>query len=110
VQDNGMVTPKRDKTNGAPFEWFVASSIVSSLLFLFIVVLCMMVPGVSLGQRRCLFGSSVIILTGSLSIGLWRFSTTEAPVNVQPVGPILASIVVLETLWSLANLFAAGNG
>lgn len=73
-----------------------AASAVATFIYLLIVFSLLMVPGVESAVKLWLLSVSAILLATPLVIGTWRFRTTEAPLTVWPLGPVVGVILMLE--------------
>ena len=49
----------------------------------------------------CIAGTALAV---SLAIGVWKPSTTEAPVTSWPLGPVVAVILFLEFAWCILGI------
>ena len=89
--DNKAVRGKRMR-----FWMYWISAAISTLLFLLFAATMFMVPGIVPSTKMwmlCVVGVAGAI---SLGVGAWRFSSTEAPITVWPLGPMVAVVLLLE--------------
>ncbi len=72
------------------------SAVISTLIFLFFMSIMMTVPGVPASEKIWMLSVAGIALAIPLVVGIWRFSSTEAPAMVWPLGPIAGVVLLLE--------------
>jgi hypothetical protein len=104
---NGWTIDTEAGSGNGRFHWFLGTAMLSSLAFGLFLSTCMVVPGILPGQRRWMFGIDALLLACPLTIGLWRFTTTDAPISRQPAGPVLGVIITLELLFCIATFIGA---
>ena len=50
-----------------------------------------------------------VAVATSLGVGAWRFSSTEAPIAVWPLGPMVAVVLLLELAYCVVAVFLFSN-
>ena len=86
------------------------SAVVSTLLFVLFMATMLMVPGIMPSTKMWMLSVAGVAVAASLGVGTWRFSTTEAPVMVRPLGPILAVVLLLELAECVISVFQLATG
>jgi hypothetical protein len=81
------------------------SAAVSTLLFLLFMASMLMVPGIVPSTKMWMLSVVGVAVVISLGVGAWRFSSTEAPVMVWPLGPIVAVVLLLELAECVISVF-----
>jgi hypothetical protein len=71
-------------------------SVVATILFLFFMTTMLMVPGVLPSAKLWMLTIAGISVAVPLVIGVWKFSSTDAPVMEWPLGPLLGVILLGE--------------
>jgi len=91
VEEDEAVQPRRTR-----FWLYWISSAVATLMFLFFMTVMLMVPGVSPSAELQMLSIAGIALAASICIGVWKPSTTDAPLAAQPVGAVMGVILLIE--------------
>lgn len=81
------------------------SAAISTLLFLLFMTIMLTVPGIMPFTKIWMLSVVGIAAAISLGIGMWRFGSTEAPITVWPLGPILGVVLLLELADCAINIF-----
>jgi hypothetical protein len=81
------------------------SAAISTLLFLLFMATMLMVPGIMPSTKMWMLSVVGFAAAISLLVGTWRFGSTEAPVTVWPLGPILGVVLLLELAYCVINVF-----
>jgi hypothetical protein len=72
------------------------SAVVATLIFLLFMTTMLMVPGVLPGAKLWMLSIAGVAVAISLGIGVWKFSSTDAPVTAWPLGPLVGVILLGE--------------
>jgi hypothetical protein len=81
------------------------SAAVSTLLFLEFAATMLMVPGIRPSTKIWMLSVVGVALAISLGVGTWRFTSTEAPVTIWPLGPMVCVVLLLELAECVINIF-----
>jgi len=81
------------------------SAVVSTLVFLLFLVTGLMVPGIAPSTKIWMLCIAGVAVATSLGVGAWRFSSTEAPITVWPLGPMVAVVLLLELAYCVICVF-----
>lgn len=87
------------------FWMYWISAAVSTLVFLLFLATLMMVPGIVPSTKMWMLSVVGVALAISLGVGAWRFSSTEAPITVWPLGPMVAVVLLLELAYCVICVF-----
>jgi hypothetical protein len=87
------------------FQMYWLSAVAGTILFLFFVTIMLMVPGILPDEKLFMLSIAGIVLAGSLGIGAWRFSTTDAPLAAQPFGPFVGVLLLIELAMCVVSIF-----
>jgi hypothetical protein len=83
--------------------WILAT--VSTLLFLLFMATMLMVPGIAPSTKMWMLSVVGVAVAISLGVGTWRFSSTEAPVTIWPLGPVVGVVLLLELTECVVSVF-----
>lgn len=78
------------------FWMYWISSLLATIIFLFFMTTMLMVPGVLPGAKLSMLSIAGVAVAISLGIGVWKFSSTDAPVTAWPLGPLVGVILLGE--------------
>jgi hypothetical protein len=88
--------PGETRRRQTRFRAYWASSVLSTFVFLFLMFVMMMVPGILASDKLGMLSISAIALTASLCIGAWKFDGVDAPIAAGPTGAAVAVILLIE--------------
>ena len=91
TQDGGEIKGGRSR-----YWVFWISSAAATIIFLLFMATMLMVPGVFPTSKIWMLSIAGVASAISLSVGVWRFGTTDAPVMDWPIGPVLGVILLIE--------------
>ncbi len=80
-------------------------SIGITIVFSLFTATMLMVPGVAAESKIRTLSVIATIMITALGIGTWRFSSTEAPAMIWPLGPAIGVVLSLELIWCLIGIF-----
>ena len=63
-----------------------------------------MVPGIAPSTKMWMLSVVGVAVATSLGVGTWRFGSTEAPVTVWPLGPMVAVVLLLELAYCVIGV------
>jgi hypothetical protein len=81
------------------------SAIGTTLVFLLFMATMLMVPGVLLSTKIWMLSVVAASAMVALGIGAWRFSSTEAPLMMWPLGTAMGVVLLLELLQCIIGIF-----
>jgi len=81
-----------------------ATSILATLIYVLLVFLLLMVPGVEPLEKVWLLLPLIVLLTGSLIIGSWKTKGSKAPMTMWPLGPVIGGVLVLELVHCIIGI------
>ena len=87
------------------FWLYWSSAIGATFLFLLFMATMLMVPGIHSSTKMWMLtvaGAGAVI---SLGVGMWRFSSTDAPATFSPLGPVAGVVLLLEMAYCAINVF-----
>jgi hypothetical protein len=88
---------------------FWVCAILATLLYLFFGFMMLMVPGI-LPREKLLMLAIVAIGTAiSLSVGVWKLSTTDAPVADSRPASVMGVILLLELAHCVVGIIAVAS-
>jgi len=86
------------------------SAAVSTLLFVLFMATMLMVPGIVASTKIWMLSVVGVAVAISLAVGAWRLGSTEAPVTLWPLGPIVAVVLLLELAECAISVFLLATG
>lgn len=81
------------------------SAAVATLLYLYAFTIMLMVPGIPPSEKIGRLSAVGLAVAISLGVGTWRFSSTEAPVTIWPLGPMVCVVLLLELAHCVVSVF-----
>jgi hypothetical protein len=84
---------------------YLISAALSTLLFIFFLATMLMVPGIVPSTKMWMLCVVAVAVTMSLGVGMWQFSSTEAPIMIRPLGPTIAAVLLLELTYCVISVF-----
>lgn len=86
------------------FHAYWVLSALATFIYLLFVFMLMMVPGVYSGTKLWMMSFAAVLLSIPVIIGIWKPSTSEAPVKVYPLGTVVFVVLILELASCLPNV------
>jgi len=84
--------------------------IITTLVFLLFITTIEMVPGISQSGKVWMLSAVGVAAITALGIGSWKFSSTEAPAMLWPLGSVMAVLLLMEVLLCIIGVFALTVG
>jgi hypothetical protein len=101
--DVEMQEAKESNRSRMRFWVYWIMSVVTTLMFLLFMTTMFMVPGILPTTKIWML--SVSGVAAVLSLGVWQFESTEAPITAGPSGTIMAVVLVLGFAECTISLF-----
>ena len=96
---------REPRSNRIRFWMYWISSGIATLIFLLFMATMLMVPGVLPSTKLWMLSVAGAAAAISLSVGVWRFGSTEAPVMAWPLGPVMGVVLLLELAECAISVF-----
>jgi hypothetical protein len=101
------IEPEEENQNQkARLRIFWMTSVFATFIYVLIVFLLLMVPGVEPVEELWLLLASAIILAMPLVIGSWKFWGGKAPITMRPFGRLVGVVLILELIYCVIGVVA----
>lgn len=86
------------------FLFFIGSSVISIGIFLLFATVMLMVPGVLPSEKITMLTIATVVAGISVSVAVWKFGSTDAPIMRWPIGSLLSVVLVLVLVYCILNI------